>query len=52
MTTKRNKPPLKVKMSFEEALARFAQTDPKEVKEALEGRSKKKDKSNTSKTEV
>ena len=32
MSTKKNKPPLKLEMDFNEALHRFANTDPKEVK--------------------
>lgn len=43
MTNKGKKlePPLKLDMSFSEALGRFARTDPKEVKESVE-RSKTK----------
>ncbi len=38
MTNKGKKmaPPLKLNMSFEEALGRFARTDPKEVEEGIE----------------
>ena len=38
---KKMEPPLKLNMSFEEALGRFARTDPKEVEESIE-RSKTK----------
>lgn len=31
MSTKKNKPPLKLGMDFDEALHRFAKVDPKEI---------------------
>ena len=33
MSTRKNKPPLKLEMGFDEALHRFAKTDPKELPE-------------------
>ena len=35
MSTKKNKPPLKLGMDFDEALHRFARTDMKEVEEKI-----------------
>ena len=44
MTNKGKKlePPLKLDMSFEEALGRFARTDPKEIEEGIERAKTKK----------
>lgn len=41
MTTGKREPPLRLDMSFEEALKRFSGTDPREIEESVE-RSKQK----------